>query len=248
MKGNKIIFGSILVISLVSIILAGSYTGAFFMDVETSEDNSFSSGLLDLKIANNDGIYKDGIIGTWTAEDFKPGDEYKFITSFVSLVKTPESIEANHTEITCNYTVKDTCDPSDPDYLESDTNCTTNLYPDEMAKKMIITRCVYTDGSSWCIDCLTGKKFNGYAPLDHNCTGNVIDSNNDWKIEDQNGDGKISFYDLKNDKLDNLPPILESPEYKFQMSVKFDEDAGNDFQGDTFNLTMIFTLNQDASQ
>ena len=249
MKGNKTILGSILAISLVSIILASSYTGAFFKDVETSEDNSFSSGLLDMKIANNDGNYTNGIIGTWTAEDFKPGDEYEFISSFVSLVKTPESIEANHTEITCDYSVEDTCDPLDPDYLESDTDCHTDDNPDEMAKEMIITKCVYTDGSSWCIDCLTGEKFDGYAPINHNCTGNVIDSSNDWKIEDQLPlDGKISFYDLKNDDLDNFPPILESPEYKFQMSVKFDETAGNDFQGDTFNLTMIFTLNQDASQ
>ncbi len=50
MKGNKTILGSILVISLVSIILAGSYTGAFFFDTEISDDNTFTAGTLDMKI------------------------------------------------------------------------------------------------------------------------------------------------------------------------------------------------------
>lgn len=31
---------------------------------------------------------------------------------------------------------------------------------------------------------------------------------------------------------------------QLDMSIKFDEDAGNNFQGDTFDLTMIFTLKQ----
>jgi len=53
---------------------------------------------------------------------------------------------------------------------------------------------------------------------------------------------------LKNDELDNLPPPSNVGMYDYEMSVKFAETAGNDFQGDTFDLTMIFTLNQDASQ
>ena len=40
--------------------------------------------------------------------------------------------------------------------------------------------------------------------------------------------------------------IKPGDEYEF--TVPFSETGGNDFQGDTFDLTMIFTLNQDASQ
>jgi len=242
MKGNKTILGSILVISLVSIILAGSYTGAFFMDVETSEDNSFSSGLLDMKIGDNDESFKDGVTGTWTADDLKPGDEKTFYTEFIELHRDYYSIEANHTEITCDYSVieEDPC-------LESDTDCDTDQHPDEMAKEMIITRCVYKPGNSGeCIDCLSGNKTDGYQ--NNKCIGNVLETNPDWKIKDTDSDGKQTFYDLKEQAIDNLPPVVNSPNSRFEMSVKFDEDAGNDFQGDTFNLTMKFILNQDASQ
>ena len=241
MKGNKTILGSILVISLVSIILVGSYTGAFFKDVETSEDNSFSAGKLDMKISDDGTNYYDGITGTWTAEDLKPGDEKDFYGTLIELKKTwTSTVEPNHTEITCDYSVieEDPC-------LEADTDCDTDLHPDKMAKEMIITRCVYIY-SSVCIDCLTGKKYN--ANNGTYCVGTVSETNSDWEIGDVDIDGKQTFYDLKTKKLDNLPPVPNSPEPEFQMSVKFDETAGNDFQGDTFNLTMIFTLNQDASQ
>ena len=117
-----------------------------------------------------------------------------------------------------------------------------------MAKEMLINRCVYKEDAV-CIDCLTGKKHIGYDPMNGTCVGSVLETRTDWQIEDQIPlDGKISFYDLKNDKLDNLPAVPNSPPFSFRMSVKFAETAGNDFQGDTFDLTMIFTLNQDASQ
>jgi len=62
-------------------------------------------------------------------------------------------------------------------------------------------------------------------------------------------DGKITLYDLKQDPLDDLPASDDiEEEFQVRMRLKFDENAGNDFQGDTFNLTMIFTLNQDSSQ
>ena len=117
-----------------------------------------------------------------------------------------------------------------------------------MAKEMLINRCVYKEDAV-CIDCLTGKKHIGYDPMNGTCVGSVLETRTDWQIEDQTPlDGKISFYDLKNDKLDNLPPVTNLMTPQFEMSVKFAETAGNDFQGDTFDLTMIFTLNQDASQ
>ena len=49
--------------------------------------------------------------------------------------------------------------------------------------------------------------------------------------------------------MDNLPLVQSGTQFgRLDMIVQFNPDASNDFQGDTLNLTVIFTLNQDASQ
>jgi len=236
----KKILVSLSIIGVVAAIAIGG-TIAYFSDTETSVGNTLTAGVLDLKIRDGDEKWGDGVVGTWTADDVKPGNEYEFLAPLVMLSKTYDSIDADHLEITCDYAVEE----EDP-CIESDTDCETNLHPEEMAKEMLITRCVYRDDT--CIDCLTGKEYNGYDTENQVCTGIELGQKDDWKIEDRNGDGKISFYDLNQDKLDNLPPVPNTPFYYFEMGVKFAETAGNDFQGDSFDLTMIFTLNQDASQ
>jgi len=173
-----------------------------------------------LEIKDNDEPWGNGVTATWTATDMKPGDSYDFLIPQINL-RNVGSDPIDHVEITCDYAVIE----EDPQ-TESDTDPYTNLNPDSMAKKMIITSCTYANGET--VNCLT-------------------DSNPDRRIEDQDGDGKITFYDLKNDPLDSLPSMGGGTS-SFQMSVKFSDDAGNDFQGDIFDLTMIFTLNQDSSQ
>lgn len=239
---NKEILLSLIAISTVVALVSGA-TFAFFSDTETSSGNTFSAGTLDLKIRDQDEDWGDGVTATWTATDMKPGDEWDFRIPLVQLQESWDStVMGNHTEITCDYSVieEEPC-------VEPDTDCQTNEHPDEMAKEMLITRCIYK-GTFGCINCLTGEKWSSYNSGEHTCVGTLLGRSNDWKIEDQNGDGKISFYDLKNDELDNLPPAPNVGMYDYEMGVKFSEDAGNDFQGDTFNLTMIFTLNQDSSQ
>ena len=50
-----------------------------------------------------------------------------------------------------------------------------------------------------------------------------------------------SFYDFKKDQLRYLPaPKNPSSREWFILGVKFDENAGNEFQGDTFDLTFKF--------
>lgn len=237
----KKILVSLSIIGVVATIAIGG-TIAYFSDTETSTGNTLTAGVLDMKIRDQDESYRDGVVATWTATDVKPGNEYKFLVPFVQLTKTYGSIDADHLEIACDYSVKE-----ENPCLESDTDCLTNEHPDKMAQEMLITRCVYKEDAK-CVDCLTGKRFDGYDSMNGVCVGSVLETRADWQIEDQNGDGKISFYDLKNDKLDNLPPVTNLMTPQFETSVKFDEDAGNDFQGDIFDLTMIFRLNQDASQ
>ena len=239
----KKILVSISIIGMVAVIAIGA-TVAYFQDTETSSGNTFSAGILDLKIKDNDEDWGDGVHATWTAPpDVKPGDAWDFRIPFVQMQKSWDStVPGNHLEITSDYSVVE-----ESPCLEGDTDCQTNLHPGEMAKEMLITRGIYK-GNFGCIDALTGMHWTQYNSSNHTCVGDVITQSNDWKIEDQNVDGKISFYDLKNDELDNLPPPSNVGMYDYEMSVKFAETAGNDFQGDTFDLTMIFTLNQDASQ
>ncbi len=241
---NTHILFSLITIGIVATAMSGA-TYAYFFDSETSGGNMLTADILDLKIRDNDEpLFKDGVTATWTATDMKPGYQDNFIVPFVGLKKAVGSLDANHLEITADYSVAE-----ENPCIESDTDCFTNNHPDEMAKFMQITRCAYLQDSV-CIDCLSGKRYNDYDESSGICAGNLLEGpRNDWKIEDQAPlDGRISFYDLKNDVLDNLPPVLGLPFSQFEMGVRFNETAGNDFQGDIFNLTMIFTLNQDASQ
>ncbi|MEO0190928.1 MAG: TasA family protein [candidate division WOR-3 bacterium] len=233
---------SLSVIGIVALVVIGA-TVAYFHDVETSTGNTMAAGTLDLKIRDQDEGYKNGVVGTWKAEDAKPGDEWKFDVPFVGFFNDG-TIKGDHLEITCDYSVIE-----ESPQTESDTQPDTNLHPEKMAKEMIITKSIYRgteDGKSFCINALNGKKYTSFNAVKRYCFGTILATSTDWQIEDKDGDGKITFYDLKNDKLDNLPAPDEETFYI--MDVKFAETAGNDFQGDTFDLTMIFTLNQDVSQ
>ena len=105
------------------------------------------------------------------------------------------------------------------DYTVSDPSLV-----DEMAKVMVITLMRYYKGAQH-VDLLT-------------------------KVEDVDGDGKISLYDLKYSQGGNGVDNLLSPYgvWHFEMKIKFDESAGNEFQGKTLDLTVIFILNQDVTQ
>jgi predicted ribosomally synthesized peptide with SipW-like signal peptide len=216
---------AILVIGLVA-TMAGAGTYAYFSSARTSTDNTFTAGTLDLKVSHSSlGPWTDGVTGTWTLANMKPGDETPTASVFF---KNSGSVASSTMEITCSYTVTE-----ETPQTASDTDPHTDQHPDEMAKYMIITMVMYRNDKVD-IDCLTGHdSYSGQTK-------------NEWKINDANGDGKISLYELKLDPLINLPSPDTQPNKitQLDMRIKFDENAGNDFQGDTFNLTMIFTLHQ----
>jgi predicted ribosomally synthesized peptide with SipW-like signal peptide len=219
------ILTAILAIVLVATI-AGTGIYAYFSDTETTDEMTFTAGTLDLKLSHSSaGPWTDGVTGTWSLSNMKPGDEAAtgsvFFKNFGSLASTTM-------EITCSYTVAE-----ESPQTESDTDPHTDTHPDEMAKYMTITMIRYrNDGVD--IDCLTG--YDSYS-------GQTKD---EWKVNDANGDGKISLYELKLDPLVNLPsPDTQANKItQLDMRLKFDETAGSDFQGDMFNLTMVFTLIQ----
>ena len=243
---KKILTSLSTIVITLAIVTAGAL--AYFTDWGNRIGTTFSEGELILKIRDQDERYKEGgVVGTWTAENMMPGDRWIFRTPFF---KTPfvgllseGDIQGDYLEIACNYSVIE----EDP-RLESDTAWDTDLNPDRMAEQIIITKSVYfgIEGQengkrTFCVDALQGKKYRFFNPFRRSCFGVFSAENDDWKIEDLDEDGKITFLDLKNDKLDNLPPPNKRAFYI--MDIMFDANAGNDFQGDAFNLEMSFTLN-----
>ena len=222
---------SILAIFLV-IGLVGAGTFAWFQDTETSAGNTFTAGTLDLKIKDGGQNWCDGItVAEWSMSNMIPG----VTTAYGSIdLKEVGSLTADHLKITCSYTVTDTPD------VESDTNWFTT--GDDFAKYVEITSLTYKnniwqiryDGTSWFV-VGTPPYPSGYQA-------------GDWEVANSDGVPGISLADLAADPLDNLPPPDGLLETHFDMELKFRADAGNDLQGDTLNVTMIFTLNQDSSQ
>lgn len=219
------IFSMILIIGLIA-TLTGTGINAYFNDTETTSNNTFTAGTLDLKLSHSSaGPWTDGVAGTWTLSNMKPGDQTSSRSVFF---KNFGTITSRTMTVACNYIVIE-----ETPQTEADTDPNTDLHPDEMAKSMIIAMIRYKNDEVD-IDCFTG--YDSWTLI----------TKNDWKINDANGDGKISLYELKIDPLINLPsPDLEpNKETQLDMVIKFDETAGNDFQGDTFDLEMVFTLNQ----
>ncbi|MDI6903776.1 MAG: TasA family protein [Methanocellales archaeon] len=108
----------------------------------------------------------------------------------------------------------------DPPGPESDTEENTT----DMDKEMIITEMNYTY----------------YTGTVH---ANCLEL-----LDDTDGDGKISLDELEAQGIDNLPAPPKGRYYTLYMTIMFDPDADNDYQGDILNATFTFTLNQDVSQ
>jgi len=135
MKGNKTILGSILVIGLVSIILAGSYTGAFFSDTETSTGNTFSSGSLNLQVGDNDPV-------TWKLdENVMPGDSDG---ENISVENTGTIDGFLHINFTNLLNKENSC--TEPELLEESDCNSDNI--GELAENLFITVYFDNDNSS----------------------------------------------------------------------------------------------------
>jgi hypothetical protein len=176
----------------------------------------------DLKIRDQDETWRDGVFATWMARNMAPGDNFAFNGSFVGLkYQLPRYVNTGMVDITCNY------------------NSWSARQPDNMARYMVITKCVYfytCMNEQWQIDCLTGKttKVSGGPSV-------PMPPNSNWQIQDADRDGRITFHDLKMRPLKSVP-LISGGEARFEMSVCFHKDAGNEFQNNTFNLTMFYTL------
>lgn len=216
------------IFSIMAVVLMLGATGVVYACPEPAYPQCRPT-CIDLKIRDQDEGWRDGVSGTWTAANMAPGDTFDFQGSFVGL----KASEKGRLNISCGYAVTEEIPP-----VESDTDQDTDSHPDEMASELVLTKCLYRYGS-WEIDLLTGLP-SGMSPRDryaYTCYGMC------WQIADADGDGRITFYDLKAMPLSGLPlPKSGYQSASYMMSVKFAETAGNDLQGDRFNLTMSYTL------
>jgi len=212
---------AILLVTMAVILVSGSI-GAAYACFEVPHYAFCHPGQAELKIRDQDETWGDGVLGTWTASNMAPGDEFTFDGNLVGLKsQSAKKVNIGKVDITCNY------------------NSWTLWQPHKMAKYMVITSCVYSYSylhEQWQIDFLTGRLTRASGP-----GYGFVPANADWQIQDFDGDGRITFYDLKKKPLKNIPSFTNN-EACFEMSVMFHQDAGNEFQGDIFNLTMFYTL------
>jgi len=186
---------------------------------------------MDMKLRDQDEAWGNGVSGTWTALNMKPGDEYPFEGSFVQL-RQYGLVCADHLEMSMYYSLAGLRENS------------PGVIADDMARMMIITKLEYYS-SSWRIDLLTGA-VTGNPPVPS------AYHPGDWSVRDVDGDGNITLYDFRADPLDDLPPPrFWEPDCRapyMRMSVKFSERAGNEFMGMGLNASVVYTLNQCSGQ
>jgi len=226
----KTILSAILTIALAS-VLVGAGTFAYLTDTETSSENTFTTGTMDLYMKDGD----TNINAEWVMEDMIPGSSS--VSADLNLWNIG-TLEANHVEISFSTVCTDPADEAE-DNEESDTLGGAS----GMDKYLEVTYMSYVDADG------TETKI-----IDKN---DLINPWNTDYIDDDPNDGNdyIDLADLNGVTFDGLtpPPIngdinddTESCEFSFL--VRFHEDAPNDYQGDRCELIAIFTLNQDESQ
>ncbi len=126
------ILASLMIIGLVTGALA--FATASFVDTETSEDNTVSTGSLDLQLMDNNEAFGDGVSESWVRLDVEPGDDLACENNIVAT--NVGSIAGGSMDITV---YNDIIDPPGP---ESDTGdgTTTGL---EMAAYVELSSLVY---------------------------------------------------------------------------------------------------------
>jgi spore coat-associated protein N len=214
-----------IVIAIITVILTvglvGSGALAYFQDTETSTDNTFTAGTLDLKLADYDEDPgtgpDDGVVATWTMTNMAPG--FSSTNSWDIDLSNSGTIAGNHVEIAFSHVI----DEGIP--IESETSSTNT--PADMAQWLEILDISYT-----------GVNFDsspGHVLVDTN-------GNSFIDLDDLADPANAAA-------LDNLMvPPAGTGHTSLDMDIKFNSGAGNDFQGDTLITTVTFTMNQDVTQ
>lgn len=242
MKMKPVLSAVIVILAVASLGVVGTY--AAFSDIETSRDNYFETAELNLRLKNPDSIgeqWDESVLHTWHYEKkfppdpnpddppwygrMQPGDS---INSYVYL-EADGTFIGNHIDIYCSNVNEE---------LDLDTDI-ENQRENELLGNPIPP--IPRDPNQGIYDkdtvmIITYMKYH---------TTVIISSEYDFDyFTDTSGDGRISLDEFEKQPLLGLTPVPDSGTITFTMDVKFAEDAGDEYQGDRTNMTLMFALMQ----
>ncbi len=220
----KRILLSVMTIALVSAATFGA-TRAYFSSEAVSGGNTLSAGTLELTLGSP-------VNGFLTMSNMAPGDS---VTGSIDVENTG-SLNADHLAITFDNIVSDENGDANPDMDSQLIVKSMKLGPYPITNDLV----TYMDGSK------NGVHL-GYGYYIKLKDGNV---NTDIDV---NKDGKISLAELKGKTIfihgGNPANFLKAGgKGTLTVTVEFDKDAGNEYQGDTVESILTFTLNQVRNQ
>lgn len=202
---------------------AGAGTWAYFQDTEESSGNTIDAGTLDLKIADSDEGFGDGVSETWTISNAKPGDS---VLADLTL-QNAGSLEANHVEIGFSVVESEADGPTGTN--EADTKPSS---ADGMAEQFEIA--VLTYNGTNVLSNLSDANGNGLVDV-----GDLV-SGNDAVLDDLNPPPSA-----------NGGTETMTMQFRWAHDSEFDNSVSgvnDDYQGDEFDLTVTYALHQDSSQ
>lgn len=250
--------------------LAAVGTLAHFSDTETSPGNVLETGSLDLQLADwsedfmVDPLY-DSVTQTWYYLGAYPpgmspgdslegvvylrnvgdsaGDQLDIYCDIVNTELTEQDTSAEHLAENANVGGRDDDDDGlvDEDPLDGIDNDGDGLIDEDLGygedvplapgygifdkdKVMVISDMEYQN-----------------APPAIEIVSNNGTSWDPAYMADVDGDGKITLYDFKKHPVRNLPPPVSGLAH-LSMKVTLDINAGNEYQGDQTQMTLIFNL------
>lgn len=199
---------------------AGAGTWAYFQDTESSTGNTIEAGTLDLKVSDSDEGFGDGVSGTWTISNAKPGDS---VLAGVSL-QNAGSLEADHVELDFSVSETEAGASNEGDTMPSSAA--------GMAEQFEVTGMTY-DGVN-ILNNLTDANGNGIVDI-----GDLV-SGNDGALDDltppPSAGGGTESLSLE---------FRWATDSEFDNS---ESGINNDYQGDEMDVTVTMALHQDASQ
>jgi spore coat-associated protein N len=218
-KMKKIIGLSIAAFLIIALVSGGTW--AFFSDTETSSNNQFSAGTLNLKLSDSDQTDVDGVTASFGGTNLKPGDT---VGPSTITLKNTGTLTANHTDIKFQNSVTD-----NPSYDVADLGA--NIA--DMSTVLVVSALSY-GGNSLLTQTVPGTFDNSYIEAADNAGNN---------------DGVITLNELNNIIIQSLgAPAANNGTSVFSITVTIPTSVGNGIQGDVVNVTVTFGLFQDASQ
>jgi predicted ribosomally synthesized peptide with SipW-like signal peptide len=231
---QKKILVSMMVIGLVA-TLAGAGLYAYFSDTETSTGNVFTAGTLDIKLADGDEAYSDGVTATWKSpSNWAPGES------------VPAELRIyNDGSVDADYLLfKDqTVVPLDPGADGSD-----------LRNAILITEFIEYrwDGSAWYVVCTNDLVawedwlYANHVEWDSAGNDGKLTFREFWAGYKTGTSGASDYFDVITGKeyLDGNPAVPAGGYYKIKMTFTFDPDAGNKYQGDSLSFDLLVYAHQ----